>query len=89
MPIPSASPPNDMMLRLMPSTFSGANVTSSEIGILTATMAVRAQVLRRNRNSTRMASSPPKIAVLRTSSMLLSMNSERSATSASSAPSLL
>ena len=40
MPMPSARPPSDMMLRLTPNRLSGAKVTSSEIGMLTAMMAV-------------------------------------------------
>ena len=48
MPMPSARPPSDMMFSETPSRFSGAKVISSEIGMLTAMIAVVLK-LRRNR----------------------------------------
>ena len=67
-------------------TESGAKVISSEIGIDTATISVVTR-LRRNRYRTITASNPPRTAVLRTSAMLPSMNSERSETTVNTAPS--
>ena len=55
--------------------------------MLTAMMAVLLR-LRRKRKRTTTASRPPMIAVLRTSLMLLSMKSERSATILRTTPSL-
>ena len=40
MPMPRARPPRDMMFSETPSRFSGAKVISSEIGMLTAMIAV-------------------------------------------------
>jgi hypothetical protein len=74
-----------MMLSDTPARLSGANVTSTEIGIETATMIVDL-MSRRNRNRMMIARKPPEIAVSRTSAMLDSMNSERSVRRSMSAP---
>ncbi len=79
MPIPMAKPPSDMMFSVTLRMFSGANVMKIEIGMLSAMMAV---VLRSRKkiSSTKMASMPPKYAVLFTSEILLSIKMDRSAT---------
>ena len=85
-PMPSASPPRDMMLRLTPKRLSGAKVTRIEIGIEMAMIAVD-RTLRRKRKSTMTASRPPKTAALRTSLMLSWMKTDRSATRVRRTPS--
>ena len=78
-PIPIAKPPSDMMFSVTSRILSGANVTKIEMGILSAMMAV-VRRSRRKISSTRMASMPPKYAVLITSEILLSIKMDRSAT---------
>ena len=88
MPIPIARPPSDMMLSDTLRRFSGANVTKIEIGMLSAMIAV-VRMSRKNSSNTITARIPPMIAVLTTSLILLSMKTERSATTRSLASSSL
>ena len=69
MPMPSASPPSDMMFKETPIRFNGAKVISSDIGMLIPTISVGFR-FRRKRNRMTMARQPPITAVLRTSLML-------------------
>ena len=65
-PIPSVSPPRDMMFKEIPATNIRKKVETTEIGIANPMIRVVFQ-LRRKKNSTMMASIPPKRAVRRTS----------------------
>jgi len=67
MPMPSVSPPSDMMFSEMSSRYMTRNVAMTEIGIEAPTINVLRRS-RRKRNRTITASRPPTRAASRTSS---------------------
>ena len=74
-PIPSASPPSDMMFRETLNSFMAPKVAIMEMGIASPTIKVLRKLFRK-RNRTITASNPPCRAVFFTSSMEFLMNTD-------------
>ena len=85
LPTPSASPPSEMMLSVIPERCIGANVARIEIGIVRPMISVWGR-FRRNRYSTITAITPPWIALSRTSSIEFLMKTDWSESTCNETP---
>ena len=85
LPTPSASPPSEMMLSVIPERCIGANVARIEIGIVRPMIRVCGR-LRRNRYSTITAIRPPCTALSRTSSIEFLIKTDWSESTCSETP---
>ena len=74
-PMPSAMPPSDMMLRVRSVEYMRLKVATTDTGIEIEMITV-AQTSRRKKNSTRMARMPPKMPALMTSLTAWRMNTD-------------
>ena len=79
-PMPTASPPSDTILKVTPSRYSAAMAASTDSGIVTE-MISDSEKRRRNTKITATASTPPMSSELRILPMLSLMNSASSSSS--------